>query len=535
MIDYDVIQVGFGPVGQVHSTLLGRHGHKIGVFERWPSLYPLPRAGHIDHEVMRIFQAMGAAEAVERTVIPIPDYDWFSADGQVLLHLDWNNPTPSGWKSDYLMYQPYMEDALRTAVAAQPTVELNLGWEVVGLEQRTDDVAVTLRQGHLVDGAWTPTGPTRTVTTRYVIGADGAGSFVRRASNIEWIDYGFEEDWLVLDVRPHDPDLHIDMPEAGQICDPERPVSLFRRLGREHARWEFMLLPGETEEEMRAEATAWRLLARWGLDASNASVIRRAVYTFRSLIAETFRDDRVLLVGDAAHLMPPFMGQGMCSGIRDAANLAWKLDLVLRGASAPELLDSYTVERHPHVDQIIKTSMALGQIVCISDPQAAAERDELLPSGRAAPRPPFPWLTEGILALEPAPGNASPGPVGRLGVQGRVVADGRTGRADDLLGNTWQVLTDDLSIARAVAESHQETLQTIGAQVRHVSRAHVGGESLVDLDATYHDWFRSGGFRVVVVRPDFYVYGTANTAEEATALIARLRDQLALEAAATVD
>lgn len=329
MTDYDVIQIGFGPVGQTHAALLGRHGHSIGIFERWPTTYPLPRAGHIDHEIMRIFQAIGAADSVERTAIPIPDYDWVNAAGDVLLHLDWNNPTPSGWKSDYLMYQPYLEDALRAAVEQAPGIEVNLGWEVNAVEQFDDHVAVTLREGRVEDGVWTPTGRTRTATARYLIGADGASSFVRSASKVNWIDYGFSEDWAVIDVRPHDPDLHIDMPEAGQICDPARPVSLFRWLGREHARWEFMLLPGETAEQMTQESTAWHLLEPWGLNADNTSLVRRTVYTFRSLIADAFRDDRVLLIGDAAHLMPPFMGQGMCSGIRDAANLAWKLDLVL--------------------------------------------------------------------------------------------------------------------------------------------------------------------------------------------------------------
>src|SRR5262249_51540279 len=151
----------------------------------------------------------------------------------------------------------------------------------------------------------------------------------------------------VMDVRPHDPAMEIDMPAAGQICDPARPISLFRWLGLEHCRWEFMLLPGETHEQMENEEACWRLLARWGLARGNADLIRHAVYTFRSLLADTFQRGRTFLVGDAAHLMPPFQGQGMCSGIRDAKTLSWKLDLVLRGAADPALPETYTPERKP--------------------------------------------------------------------------------------------------------------------------------------------------------------------------------------------
>ncbi|MDT0307548.1 bifunctional 3-(3-hydroxy-phenyl)propionate/3-hydroxycinnamic acid hydroxylase [Streptomyces sp. DSM 44917] len=520
--DFDVVQVGFGPVGQVSAALLGQRGHSVGVFERWPSVYPLPRAGHVDHEIMRIFQGLGAAEEFERRAIPVPSYDWFNGEGKLLLHMDWDAPTPSGWKSDYLMYQPHMEDALMAAVARQPGVAVHHGWQAVAVVQREDHVAVTLREGRKQGAEWVATGRERTVTARYVIGADGAGSFTRSAVGIGWEDFGFAEDWLVLDVRPHDPDLAIDMPEAGQICDPARPVSPFRWLGREHARWEFMLLPGERAEEMTTPAKAWELLARWGVTPQNADVIRSTVYTFRSLLAPSFREGRVLLIGDAAHLMPPFLGQGMCSGVRDAANLAWKLDLVLRGRAPDTLLDTYTEERRPHVEKIIRTAIELGKVVCITDPQAAAARDEAFLSGQVPPPPPFPWLESGVLQ-----GGRSTGAVGRLGVQGRVARGGRTGRADDVLGGGWSLLSRRAGALAALDQERRGFLAALGVRATHLSPAPLEtGESAVDLDLTYSGWFEAIGAEVVLVRPDFTVFGTAVALDGLPALVDELRARI---------
>ncbi|MGW7544183.1 bifunctional 3-(3-hydroxy-phenyl)propionate/3-hydroxycinnamic acid hydroxylase MhpA [Streptomyces sp. NPDC054770] len=520
--DFDIIQIGFGPVGQTMAALLGRRGHQVGVFERWPTAYPLPRAGHVDHEVMRVLQAVGAAHEFEPYAIPVPDYDWLNGNGDVLLHFDWNQPTPSGWKSDYLMYQPDLQDVLLAAVQRRPSVEVHGGWNATRIEHHDDHVEVTLAHGAVVDGTWRPDGPTRTVTAAWLIGADGANSVVRQAAGVSWDDLGFEEDWLVVDLELHDPDIHIDMPEAGQYCDPDRPVSLFRRLGRAHSRWEFMLLPGEDAHHMTEEARCWELLARWKITPAEATIIRRTVYTFRSLLADSFRRDRTLLIGDAAHLMPPFLGQGMCSGIRDAANLAWKLDLVLAGRFGDSLLDTYTQERRPHVHSVITTSMELGRIVCISDPEQAAARDHAFLTGDVPPPPPFPVLTDGLLHRD---GRGTPaGPAGTLGVQPRVHWHGRTGLFDDLVGNGWTLMTAVPPGRLPLDDDQHAFLRTLGARIVHVTRARIPG-AVIDMDADATRWLTENNADLALVRPDFYVFGTAR-ADRADVLVDSLRHQM---------
>lgn len=511
-MDYDVVQVGYGPVGQTAAALLGQAGHRVGVFERHRSLYGLPRAGHVDHEVMRIFQSLGAADEIAERAWPMTGYDLFDADRRLLQAIDWNHDGISGWHSDFLFYQPDLETALDRRVRSHESVDVELGAQVSGIREFADHVEVTVEPR---DGSGS-----RTITTRFVIGADGASSTVRELVGIDREDFGFSADWLVLDVRPHDREMRIDMPPAGQICDPARPISLFRWLGREHCRWEFMLLPGERPDELNTPETVWRLLSPWGLTPDNTDLIRHAVYTFRSLLAERFHTNRVVLVGDAAHLMPPFMGQGMCSGIRDAKTLAWRLDLLLNGLTDAALLESYTAERRPHAEALIRASMALGYVVCTLDPDVAEQRDAMFRSGQAPPPEPFPGLTSGV--LHTAVDGALMGPAGSLSPQGRVRVDGREGRFDDVVGRGWVIISRD---AVALDEPAHALLCALDGQI-----AVLGTEpgQVVDLDGVYTDWLDEIGADAVVIRPDFHVFGSASDGSDVPPLLAELGRQLQL-------
>ncbi|WP_162237474.1 bifunctional 3-(3-hydroxy-phenyl)propionate/3-hydroxycinnamic acid hydroxylase MhpA [Sphingobium sp. Leaf26] len=360
---YDVCIAGFGPVGAVLAALLGAQGRSVVVLERDQGPFPLPRAAHIDGETMRTFQALGIVEDVEPHVRPAPAYQFVSANADILIDVPAGEVGADGWFTHYMIYQPGIEKALRQRCAALPNVELRLGSRLSGLMDDGDGVTVTYNG---------PGGAEESLHAALLVGCDGASSLVRSLVNIELDDYGFDEPWLVLDVAVDD-DSRVPA-QCYQYCDPRRPVT-YTPMGPGRNRWEFMILPHETPEAMMEEAAVARLLAPWGgLDGLH--VERRAVYHFHGLIAREWRRGRVLLAGDSAHQMPPFAGQGMCSGIRDAANLAWKIAAALNGGPFDILLESYEQERAPHARGIVEMAIAAGRAVCTLDFDAARARDE---------------------------------------------------------------------------------------------------------------------------------------------------------------
>ncbi|RIL01368.1 MAG: monooxygenase, partial [Proteobacteria bacterium] len=382
---FDVLVVGCGPVGALLAILLGARGHRVAVLERWPAPYPLPRAVHFDAEIGRVLQGAGVAAALAGRTEAAPVYEWRNAAGEVLLRFGRETGNAlSGWPDSSMFCQPELERILEERMRALPGVSLRRGEQVVAAREVDGGVEVEAQRA---DGARS------TLRARFGVGCDGANSFVRGALGIGFEDLGFAFDWLVVDVLPHEPRPWD--PLNWQLCDPARPTTLVSG-GPGRRRWEFMRLPHERIEALNDPAVAWKLLAPWGVAPGNATLERHAVYTFRARWAASWRHGAWLLAGDAAHQMPPFAGQGLCSGLRDAANLAWKLDLVLAGRARDALLDSYTQERLPHVRAIIDFSVQLGRVICIADPEAAAARDRAMaPAARAsglstpAPLPPI--------------------------------------------------------------------------------------------------------------------------------------------------
>lgn len=520
----DVAIVGYGPVGQSLSILLGSRGYRVAAFDRWPSLYPLPRAVFHDHEIRRVFHAMGLGAEVAAISQPSATYQWFNAEWKTLVEIDWSAESISDGPVGYLFNQPTLEKLLDGKARSLPTVEVNQGWEATALVQHADHCEVQLRHGTIQDGHWTPDGQTRAVRARYVIGADGANSFVRRASDIGQDDLGFQEDWLVIDVQPN-PGVKLDVPDIGQWCNPARPTTMVPG-GPGYRRWEFMRLPHETIEDLQKADKVWELLSPW-VSPDNATLVRYAVYKFRSLLAQQWRQGRVLLAGDAAHLMPPFMGQGMCSGIRDAWNLAWRLDLLLRGIAADDVLDTYTPERLPQVRAVIDASIEMGQVVCIADAEAAARRDAAFLSGQVPPLPPFPGLTGGVVSTD----FGITGVAGLLGVHGQVEDSGRTARFDDMVANGFQVIALDTDPGHYIDADSSALLTRLGASTVGVTTdpSKVSpGRVLRDVSGRYARFFAEHGARVIVVRPDYYVYGGVSDPAQLPALLAKLGSQLAL-------
>lgn len=402
MIDCDVAIVGAGPVGLLLANLLGRRAVSTYIVDKRSTLYDLPRAIHFDGEAMRVFQSAGLADQIEPDTFVGKGMLFQDMSGTTLI--DWSRdqtPGPMGWFESYRFHQPSLEDVLAKGLA-RFGIPLQRGVAATAVRQAEDHVLLDLSTG-------------QTLRARYVVGCDGAQSFVRQALDMGWKDLGFQERWLVVDVA-----LQRERPDLGdysiQYCHPETPATYVRGI-ENRRRWEIRL--GADDPQDPSDAMVWQKLAPW-ITPQDAVLERAAIYTFRSGVAEAWQSDRVFLVGDAAHQMPPFMGQGMCAGVRDCANLAWKLALALHGK--PALLATYQSEREANVRQFIDLSMALGRLINQTDP-------EHLPKGRM--KSIWPDLGHGL------------GP--RDGVSGALVPQGltQTGRdGDDRAFPGFYILSD---------------------------------------------------------------------------------------------
>jgi len=470
--DVDVLIVGLGPVGATLAALLGDLGVKVLVVERESHVYPLPRAAHFDHEAMRLFQQLGIAEAVSRHARPAPAYEFRAGDGRLLMRF--NAPAAkasSGWQASYMFHQPGLELALRAKLATSRSVEVRLASRFVALEQDAERVRAVVEGPHGVE----------VVRARYLVGCDGGSSMVRAAIGGELFDYGFDEPWLVIDAKV---DEHARTPDVNlQVCDPDRPTTCVL-MGPGRHRWEFMLRPGEDPNVAMTDAFIQPLIAPW--DCGEVEIERRAVYRFHGLVAKTWRSGRVLLAGDAAHQMPPFAGQGMCSGLRDAANLAWKLSAMLAGADEA-LLDTYQAEREPHVRAFIELAIGMGRVVCTLDPEAAAQRDAaMLAPGRS---PVMPDPTPPVLS----DGHVSTGAPAAGGLFVQTWADGRG--LDDVLGpGAWLIVREPVA-------------PVPGLSVVSLADARLAGHR-----KALAAWLGRHGAEAVLVRPDRYVFGAGDPA-----------------------
>jgi hypothetical protein len=310
------------------------------------------------------------------------------------------------------------------------------------------------------------------------------------------------------------------LPTACQWCDPNRPTT-HAQSGPRHRRWEFMLLPDEHPADFEHPDRVWSLLEPW-YRPDDGPLTRSAVYEFRSMLADQMRSGHVLLVGDAAHLTPPFLGQGLCSGLRDAANVAWKLDLVLRGLAPERLLDTVDTERQPQNEAVIRLAIELGKVLCQLDPQVAAERDAML--RQAGPPPPLELasLDEGVLH-QPASGRSEP-LAGALSVQGLVARAGRRGRFDDVVGRGFQLIVADGDPLAELSGEQRALIDTLDMAVASLDPA--APQGVRDADGRLTGWLAEHGAHAVLVRPDFYVFGSASSPSELPELLEDLRAQL---------
>ncbi len=478
--DCDVLISGGGPTGVTLGLLLAQKGVSVIIVEKEADIYPLPRAAHIDHEVVRILQGAGIADPIMATCRQADRYDFLNAAGKILLRFDTSGELGAGgWPSANFIHQPSIEAVLRKKLQETPNAKLRSQCELI--EFASADRTVTAR-------CMTPTGP-QEINAQFLVGADGARSPIREKLDIEFEDQNFDEPWLVVDAVVHDFDR---LPKVNlQICDPKRPTTCIL-MGEGRHRWEFMILPGEIPEQVADDEFVAKLLEPWDVDGA-ITIERKAVYRFNARVAKTWRTGRVLLAGDAAHQTPPFAGQGMAAGLRDADNLSWKLAAVIRGNADDAILDSYQSERDPHVRAMIDMAIMMGKTVCITNKWSAFARDMKFKIARVLGKlpdgtPEFPPIGAG-LTLEGSSGAGSYFP--------QPVAKGK--KLDDLLGTGWWL------ISREDAGFNIDT-----------SAIKIG--LLTDPELLSHapalaDWLDDHSANAVLVRPDHYVFGTGQPQE----------------------
>ena len=477
---HDVAIVGLGPTGATLANLLGAAGLSVVVLEREAGVFPLPRAIHFDGEVLRILQGAGLREQALAIARPGEQGMHFvNGAGETMLIRGGSAALgPHGCANNYYFHQPELEAVLREGLTRFANVDVRLRSEVTGVAQDAEGATLAVREAG--------SGQTSTARARYVIGCDGARSPVRQHMGSAMLDLGLRQPWLVFDVVLRQP---VDLPaHTVQHCDPARPMTYCNVVG-DRRRWEIMVLPGDDLEALVQPASLWRLVAAW-VRPEQARLERAAIYTFHSVIARGWRQGRLLLAGDACHQTPPFLGQGMCAGIRDAANLAWKLEAVLARQASDSLLDTYESERAPHVRALIELAVRLGNIIQTTDPALAAERDAKFRAGRPEifELPPQ-VLGEGAFDAQPGSPAGRPFPQPRL-------QDGRL--LDELLGRRSAVIGRHPALASAAPAT--------------VERWRRADAMVIDQpDATLRDWLDAQEAQAVILRPDRYIVGVART------------------------
>ncbi|KAF9889640.1 hypothetical protein FE257_007148 [Aspergillus nanangensis] len=531
--DCDVLIVGAGPIGLTCALLLRDLGHEVHVLERHAEHYKQPRAVGIYHQGVRAFEALGLLEELFRTQAfqdirgHVSDFmEIVGADGEILSRHQFNSTeSRSGRQMSFAMHQPTLESVLEEACGNRG-VHIRRGIEVTGVSDRGDDVEVDISRTFRAEGKLESAG---TVTASFVIGCDGANSIVRKSAGIEFHPLqGADSRWLVVDVIPQPPGPRSPWKDASvgrQYLNNGRsrtsvPSSLTRR------RWEWMVHPSESTESAMDESFIWGLLEEFDCNPNNATMERSTVYPLKGGWANDFVKGRIALAGDAAHLAPQFLGQGLNSGLRDAKALCWRLDFALKHPQSnwPKALQDYSNEQLGTTKTFVMAAVGLEKLFTVTDPVQARARDEML---KMAGRPPPNLERLGAPGMYVASSGQDEYPPadepGSLFIQGWVEFEGKEGLFDVVVGTGWMLLGrgPDEAIAPLSPELVQKYFTILNG--RSVT---FGNQRCKDVTGRYSEWFKTNDAVAVLVRPDYYIFGVAKSADEIGGLVNRAVDHL---------
>ncbi len=554
----DVVISGLGPTGLVLAHILGQRGHHVVVLEREPVFYGNARAVYTDDECMRIFQSIGMADELQKDMLVDTPVQLARPDGSVIMQYK-PLKRPNGWSIINFFYQPYLETSLTQGLKKYPNIELRRGRELIDFQQDQDKVLIqhqATQEYRFSDQTDTKIQShtdldIQSIAARYLIGADGGRSTVRAKLGIEMTGKNFPEPWLVVDLKQKQQHKGLrHLPYFNFVVDPNLPVvSCVQPDG--HHRFEFLLKKDQSKEQMEQPEMVRALISKY-VNPDDFEVKRKLVYTFNALVAKKWRDQRVLLAGDAAHMTPQFMGQGASSGIRDAYNLGWKLSHVLLAKADEKLLDSYSDERHDHAKAMIDSSVFLKDLVSMTNPISTKFRDGVIKMIQHIPKLKT-WAQEGGLKPDPiytkghyfglsrqyrcsVEGSLAPQPMVR-NINGKRVL------LDDVLGRDYAILGFACDPTEKISEQSMQILDYIGTRfitvhsyagrpqgsIERDFNQHV--TEVEDVQGEWEKWMKRATKKseqnIVILRPDRFVFAVVSSAQLNDAIL-QLKQQLNL-------
>jgi len=500
---YDVAIVGYGPVGATLAGLLGKLDLKVAVFEKSKEIYPKPRAVGFDHDAMRIFQRLGVSELIQPFIEPFREEIYVGTDDQILQHFKhMEKPYPLTWNPHFTCNQPSIERILRNANASLPNIHISLGAEFIKFEESIDHLNLHIKGSNNQPVVF---------KTKYLIGCDGASSPVRRQMGIEMENFDYDEHWIVVDMKVKEEFLNT-LPNVNvQYCKPQRPSTMICCPGN-HRRWEFMTVPGDNLEDIVSESRIWELLKPW-IKPNQAEIWRAAAYRFHALVAHHWQEKRIFLAGDSAHQTPPFLGQGMCQGLRDAGNLAWKLKHVISNQADKSLLQTYTQERRPNVLTTTQIAKECGLIISERDPQKAKERDEkILAENNGGTKfilrqDLIPPLDSGLIDLNaPLAGSVFPQPTVHVFNKTNILMDEVTQPCFRLVILEEKISENELLKINQQAISSKIKIIILKSDNSNAAQTESSTIEVIETSGIVRNWLNEAGCIGAIVRPDHYVY-----------------------------